>query len=211
MDLIFFGMQGSGKGTLGKSVAERYGMQIFETGSELRKLSQEDSELGKKVKSIIEAGHLVSNEVVMEIVENFMQTTNPDSPILFDGIPRKIEQAKSLNALLEKYHRNYRGLLLGINEETALKRLTTRRICKVCKTVYSADFTEQNCRNCGGKLITRADDNPEAIKTRLQAFNSETIPAIELYREKLIIIDGEPHIEEVKKLAFEVLDKIMKA
>ena len=208
MDLIFFGMQGSGKGTLGKAVAAKYGMQIFETGAELRKLSQEDSDLARKVKSIIEAGHLVSNEVVMEIVENFMKTGDLNSPILFDGIPRKIEQANSLNALLDKYDRNYMGLLLNINEETALKRLTTRRICQVCKTVYSADYQENNCK-CGGELITRSDDNPEAIKTRLQAFKDETIPAIELYKEKLITINGEPQIEEVKKEAFEVIDSII--
>ena len=79
-------MQGAGKGTLGKAVAAKYGMTIFETGGALRKLAKEDSELGKKIKSIIEAGHLVPNEVVMEIVEDFMNKLEKDSPILFDGI-----------------------------------------------------------------------------------------------------------------------------
>lgn len=208
MDLIFFGMQGSGKGTLGKTVAAKYGMQIFETGAELRKLSQEDSNLGRKIKSIIEAGHLVSNEVVMEIVENFMKTRDHNSPIIFDGIPRKVEQANSLNVLLDKYARNYMGLLLDIKEETALRRLTTRRMCQACKTIFPAAYKENICK-CGGELITRSDDNPEAIKTRLQAFKDETIPAIEIYKDKLITINGEPDIEEVNLEAFSVLDKIM--
>lgn len=208
MDLIFFGMQGSGKGTLGKAVADRYGMKIFETGSELRKLSHEESELGQKVKSIVEAGNLVPNEVVMEIVENFMDSLDHDAPILFDGIPRKATQAKSLNEVLDKHNREYKAVLLELSEETALKRLTTRRICKSCKAVYPAAYSEENCE-CGAALVTRSDDNPEAIKTRLKNFQEETIPAIELYKDKLIIIDGEPSIEDVREDTFGVLDKIM--
>ena len=209
MDLIFFGMQGSGKGTLGKSVAIRYGMRIFETGGELRKLSAEDSDLGKKVKSIIEAGHLVSNEVVMEIVENFIKHLPPNTSVLFDGIPRQIEQANSLNALLQKNNRTYKAVLLNIKKETALFRLTTRRVCKVCKSVFPADYKAEKC-TCGGELVTRSDDNPEAIKTRLEAFEKETLPAMELYRDGMITIDGEPRIEEVQRLAFQALDPIMK-
>ena len=202
-------MQGSGKGTLGKALAEKYNLQIFETGGELRKLSQQDSDLAKKVKSIIEAGHLVPNDVVMEIVENFLKSIPANTNVLFDGIPRKVEQANSLNSLLDKNGRTYKAVLLDIKEETAMKRLTTRRICKICKAVYPATYTADKC-NCGGELITRSDDNPEAIITRLKAFREETIPAINLYKDKLIKIDGEPDIEEVQKLAFQTLDPIMR-
>lgn len=208
MDLIFFGMQGAGKGTIGKEVAKKYGMQIFETGGELRKLSQEDSELGKKIKSIIEAGHLVSNEVVMEIVENFVNNLTEGSQVLFDGIPRKVEQAESLNALLSKHNRTYTAVLINIAKETALTRLTTRRICSVCKTVYPANYQGDKCE-CGHELVTRKDDNPEAIQTRLNAFENETKPAIELYKENMMQINGEGDIETVKTLSFAALDPIM--
>ena len=210
MDLIFFGMQGSGKGTLGKTLATKYNMQIFEMGGELRKLAQTESELGKKVKSIIEAGHLVSTDVVMEIVENFMNNLAPNTNILFDGIPRKLDQAEALNALLDKHGRKYRGALLDIKEETAMHRLTTRRICKGCKAVYPVFYTKSTCETCGGELITRADDNVDAIKIRLDAFRNETIPAINLYKD-LIKINGEPSIEEVNKEAIILLDPIMKS
>ena len=209
MDFIFFGMQGAGKGTLGKQVAAKYGMKIFETGGELRRLAQEDSELGRKVKSIIEAGHLVPNEGVMEIVENFMNNLPEGTDVVFDGIPRKVEQAESLNTLLDKHNRTYKAVLIDINKDTALKRLTTRRICKVCKAVYPASY-EKNACECGGEFITRADDNAAAIETRIDAYMEETVPAIEMYNDKLIKIDGEPTIEEVEKLAYETLDPIIK-
>lgn len=210
MDLIFFGMQGSGKGTLGKAIAERYGMRIFEMGGELRKLAQENSELGKKVKSIIEAGHLVSDDVVMEIVENFMKNLEANENILFDGIPRKVEQAKLLNNILDKHSRKYTGVLLDIKKETALYRLTTRRICQNCKAIYPVFYSKDVCEKCGGQLTTRADDNETAIKTRLDAYEKETIPAMTLYENSLLKIDGEPPIERVRELAFEKLDTIMK-
>ncbi len=107
MDIILFGIQGSGKGTLGKAAAEKYDMSYFETGAELRKLSQEDSDLGKKIKSIIEAGHLVPNEVVMEIVENFLDRQHDGKALVIDGVPRFMEQSKSLESLLEKNTRDY--------------------------------------------------------------------------------------------------------
>lgn len=209
MDIILFGMQGAGKGTVGKAIAEKYKLQIFETGGALRALSQEDSELARKVKSIIEAGHLVPNEVVMEIVENFISKLPAGTNVLFDGIPRKVEQAESLNALLKKNGRTYRAVILDIKEESALKRLTTRRICKGCKSVYPVTFTGDKCTACGGELVTRSDDNPEAIQTRLKAYREETVPAIALYQDGMIKIDGEPSIEEVEKLAFEALDKVL--
>lgn len=208
MDLILFGIQGSGKGTQGKFIAEKYGFEVFETGGELRKLSQENSELGKKVKSIIEAGHLVPNDVVMEIVENFMNHLAPGKNVLFDGIPRKMDQKESLDAILNKFGRPFLGILIKISEEEALRRLTTRRLCEKCKTVYPAAYSSENCE-CGGKLITRTDDNPESIKTRLQAYTDETLPVIEKYitEGKMIEINGERPIEEVTKNTFEALDQ----
>lgn len=211
MDLVLFGIQGSGKGTLGKFLAQEYGLEVFETGSELRKLSSENSALGQKVKSIVEAGHLVPNEVVMDIIENFMAHLPAGKNVLFDGIPRKMEQAQTFEALMKKLGRDFMGLFLEISEELAMKRLTTRRICKVCKTVYPAVYTKTTCEKCGGELGTRSDDNPESIKTRLKAYFDETLPVIEHYKkeQKMITINGEQSIEEVNQAANQVLEKIL--
>lgn len=205
MDFIFFGMQGAGKGTVGKKVAEKFNLKVFETGAELRRLAQDPSDLGKKVKEIIEAGHLVSNEVVMEIVENFMKTLAPGENVLFDGIPRKIDQANSLNEVLKKHNRVYKAVILEISEETALRRLSTRKICSKCKEVYPATYTKDTCEKCGSALTTRSDDVPEAIKTRIEAFKKETTPAIEIYKDVLIKINGEPTIEEVAEDTIKIL------
>lgn len=209
MDIILFGMQGSGKGTLGKIIAEKYGLEIFETGGQLRKLSQEDSELGRKVKSIVEAGHLVPNEVVMDIIENFMKHLAPGKNVLFDGIPRKMEQAESFNALMQKLGRSYIGLLIEITEGIALKRLSARRVCKNCKTVFPAFYTKENCEKCGGNLETRSDDNPASIRRRLDAFYQETVPVIQKYQEekKIITINGDQSIENVAKETAVTLEK----
>ncbi|MBU1018352.1 MAG: nucleoside monophosphate kinase [Patescibacteria group bacterium] len=202
MDLVFFGMQGSGKGTQGKLIAERHNLKVFETGAELRKLASEDSGLGEKVKEIIEAGHLVSNEIVMEIIENFAENIPEGESVIFDGIPRKMEQAESFNALMEKLGREFMGVLIKISEKTALKRLTTRRICSKCKEVYPADYKEKSCEKCGGELITRSDDNADSIKNRLTAYQNETLPVIEKYKSegKMIEINGEGSVEEVDTL-----------
>lgn len=212
MDLILFGIQGSGKGTQGKILKERYNTAYFETGAELRRLSKEDSDLGKKVKETIEAGHLVSNEIVMEIVEDFLSKVEAEKNVIFDGIPRKPEQSESLSALLEKHGREYKAVILDLSQDEAMKRLTQRRICEGCKEVYPASYDKDECEKCGGKLITRTDDNAESIKVRLQAFFDETMPVIDNYERegKLIRINGEQSIEDVSKELFETLDPLFK-
>ncbi len=207
-----FGIQGSGKGTQSKLLKDYYEMAYFETGAELRKLAQEDSELGHKVKSIIEAGHLVDNDVVMEIVENFMKSVPEGKSVIFDGIPRKMEQKETLDALLNEHGREFKVVILDLSEEQALDRLTKRRICSKCKEVYPAKYDKDVCEKCGGELITRTDDNADSIKVRLKAFTDETMPVINKYEEegKLIHVDGSGAIEEVDKLLHETLDPILK-
>lgn len=208
MDLIFFGMQGSGKGTQARITEERYNMSIFETGAQLRKLANEDSELGKKVKEIIESGNLVPNDIVMEIVGDFFYKLPHGKQVIFDGIPRKMIQAETLEILLNENNREYMGVNLKISKDVAMERLTKRRICEDCKTVYPANYEKDSCEKCGGKLITRSDDNPEVIEKRINVFLEETMPVIEKFENdgKLININAEQDIEAVAKEFFEKLD-----
>lgn len=200
MDYILFGIQGSGKGTQGKILAEKLGAAYFETGGELRRLSKEDSPLGHKVKEIIEAGHLVPTEVVMEIVEIFlMQSKTAASAAVFDGIPRNDEQNRLFTALLQKHGRAYQGIYFELSRKEAENRLLKRRICSQCKAVYPAFYQNPTCGKCGGPLHTRADDNAESIRTRIEIFYKETVPVIEEWKSagKIMKIDAAPPIEEI--------------
>jgi len=212
MDLVLFGIQGSGKGTLGKAVAEKYGYVIFETGGELRKLSSEDSELARTVKSIVESGKLVPNEVVMNIIENFMSKLPAGKNVLFDGIPRKMVQAETFDALMKKLGRDMIGVLIEVPEEVTMKRLMGRRICENCKTVYPGAYTKETCEKCGGKLITRSDDNAESIKTRIQAYYEETMPVIDHYKKmgKMLTMNGDLNIDDATQEIFKLLDEHLK-
>lgn len=181
MNYVLFGIQGSGKGTQAKIIANKHNYTIFETGAELRKLAQEESPLGQKVKSIIESGNLVSNETVMEIVENFVNSQPQEQKIIFDGIPRQKVQAESFNSLMLKLGKEFKCILIEVSKSEAVKRMLSRTIIK------------------DGKEVKRKDDNPEAIEKRLQIYFDETYPVIESYKEQnqLISINGEQSIEDV--------------
>lgn len=211
MNIILIGMQGAGKGTLSQALVEKYHFSLFETGAELRRLASENSELGKKIKSIIETGHLVPKEVVMDIIENFLKNTDKKQTIIFDGIPRNLKQAELFEKLLQKNDRDFLCVAINLSEETALKRLVTRRLCGKCKAVFPATYNKDRCEKCGGELVTRADDNAEAIKTRIKTFITETSPIMEKYKRegrKIIELNGEPSIEEVTSEAFEKISPL---
>ncbi|MBT6068154.1 adenylate kinase [Candidatus Peregrinibacteria bacterium] len=210
MDLALFGIQGSGKGTQGKIIAEKYNLKLFETGAELRKLAKESSPLGLKIKAIINAGYLVPTEVVMEIIENFLQDIPTNERVLFDGIPRSKEQMEHFNNIMSKHGRTFKGVQINITKEEAMDRLLARKICSGCKAVYPAWITEEECKKCGGELTRRADDNEESIRTRLSAYENETLPVIESYKsnDQMIIVDGMGTIEEITALLALELDKI---
>lgn len=175
-DLILVGIQGSGKGTQGKILREKFGYQIFETGGELRRMAQDESELGQKVKSIIERGDLVPNEIIMEIVEHFLSELTGDTPVIFDGIPRSEPQRQSLEALIEKHGRKFNVLEIKLSDEESLKRLLDR-----------------------AEKEGRADDTPEVIAKRIQNFYTHTEPLLNIWREagRVIAVDGDQAVEGV--------------
>lgn len=209
-NIVLFGIQGSGKGTQGKIIANKYGYTIFETGGELRKLVASGSELGNKIKAIVESGNLVDTTVIMEVIENFLHKIGEDEAVLFDGLPRKMDQKIAFDALMQKAGREFVGVLIEISREEAIKRLTSRRMCQNCKEIFPAFYADDNCGKCGGLLEMRQDDsNLDAIKNRLDAFQNETKPVIESYlsEEKMFIVNGEQEIEAVTN---EMLMKLKK-
>ncbi len=184
-DLILVGIQGSGKGTQAKILAKKHGYQIFETGGALRGIAAEDSELGRQVKEITTRGDLVSNEIVMAIVADFIAKLDGSSPVIFDGIPRSEEQRVSLETLLENKGRSFEVLAVELSEKEAFKRMFKR-----------------------AELEGRADDNETSMKKRIANFYEFTAPMLETWRKagKLIQICGEHSIEEVSEKIGKVLN-----
>ena len=207
MDIILFGKQGSGKGTQGKILAERYGLRVFDMGSELRHMIESATPLGEKIKEIVESGNLVDDNSIMDIVENFLKSLTAKQSVLFDGIPRTITQAERLLVLLKAHERDSFALLVKISEEEAVKRLTQRRVCSGCKEIYPAFYNGEECAKCGGVLVTRKDDsNLDSIMQRLKNYENETKPVIDHFYsiDRLIQVDGEQSIPDVTE---EMIDK----
>ena len=206
MDILLFGMQGSGKGTQGKILAQKYGLTVFEMGAELRKLIAAATPLGQKIKAIVERGDLVDDDTVMEVVQQFIQSSGKDHRILFDGIPRTAGQSEKLLALIQQHGHDAFALHIKISHDEAMKRLTQRRVCQNCKEVYPAFYEGETCsarltngQACGGMLVTRHDDNTTAIAKRLENYERETLPVIKKFTEvdRLIEVDGEQSIPDV--------------
>jgi adenylate kinase len=205
MDIILFGMQGSGKGTQGKSLAAQYNLKVFDIGTQFRKEIQAGTSLGLSIKAPVESGHLVDDEIVMCVVEDVLSKVDPNQPLLFDGVPRTLSQVDKLLELLAKFGRDAFAVNIKISEGEGTLRLTKRRICPDCHGIYPPSYKEDKCEHCGGTLITRTDDNPESIHRRIENYKKQTVPVIKTFydRDRLIDIDGEQPIDVVTKEALE--------
>jgi len=175
--LVLIGPQGSGKGTQARLLAAEFGFVIFETGAALREIAARDTPLGQQVKAITTRGDLVPTEIVMKIVENFIET-HPNQLLIFDGIPRSDEQRIALETLFGKHNIDFQVVEIAVPIEQCLERLTQR-----------------------ATIEGRADDTPEAIKTRLKNFFTYTEPLLEYWahRGQLFTVKGEATPEEVHK------------
>jgi adenylate kinase len=184
-DIILIGRQGSGKGTQGKILAEKFGYQIFETGGALRQMAQQDSDLGRQVKEITGRGDLVSNEIVMAIVRDFLAQLPATTPVIFDGIPRSEVQRESLEAELKEAGRDWTALEIRISNEEAVHRLLKR-----------------------AEIEGRADDNITAIQKRLENFEMHTQPILDIWAERdlLLAINGKAEIDSVHGAVVEALN-----
>lgn len=206
MDLILVGKQGSGKGTQAKILAEKCGFKIFETGGALRAIAAENSALGREVKEITTRGDLVSNEIVMQIVADFLEKLEGDASVIFDGIPRSEEQRISLEELLKIKGRDFRALEIKLSNEEALTRLTIRANCADCGANFGSK--DDVCPKCGSTNVSRrADDNVSSIEKRLENFEKFTSPLLGAWKEagKLVSVDGEQEIGKVTEDMFNQL------
>ena len=199
MKIILLGAPGSGKGTLAKQMTKYYHIPQISTGDMFRACVKEESDLGKKVKSIMESGALVPDEVTIEIVKERLSKDDCKNGFILDGFPRTINQAKAL----ENISQIDRVILVDLDSEIIIERLSSRRTCLNCGEIYSlSELENQVCKKCNSNLIQRDDDKPETIKHRLEVYEKSTAPLINFYSDKLVKVSssGTPQetFEQVK-------------
>ena len=199
MKLIFLGPPGAGKGTLAARAVDILSVPHISTGAIFRSAIAAKSELGLKVKAIIDAGKLVDDDTTIELVRQRLAEEDAQKGYILDGFPRTIPQAQALAGFsaVEKV------VNFEIPDSVVLERLGGRRVCRKCgfnfHMVFTRPKTEGICDYCGGEIYTRDDDRPEAVQKRLEVYRAQTAPLIGFYREKglIIDIDGSPMIDVI--------------
>jgi adenylate kinase len=203
-NLILLGPPGAGKGTQAQRLAARWGIPQISTGDMLREARRAGSELGRKVAAVMDAGGLVSDDLVVALVEERLGRSDARDGAIFDGFPRTIPQAEALDRLLERMGRSpVRVVAIDVSREHLVERLSGRRSCPKDGAAYHVKFSppkrEGFCDNDGTPLVQREDDRPEAVVKRLEEYRLKTAPLIDYYRPRgvLRIVDGVGELETV--------------
>ena len=204
MRIVLLGAPGSGKGTQAKLLVEKYNVPQISTGDLLRTAVAANTPLGQRAKAAMEAGQLVSDDIVLGIIEERLSQADAKRGFILDGFPRNIPQAEELDAILAKLGMPIESaLLIDVDLDILLQRLTGRRTCESCGQMYNIFTTpsrlEDRCDKCGGNLRHRADDNEETIGSRLRVYEAQTAPLIEYFRRQGILhtVNGIGEIDEI--------------
>jgi adenylate kinase len=186
VNAIIFGAPGAGKGTYSSRLKAKLGVDVIAMGDIFRENLKADTPLGKKVKSYVEKGLLVPDDIVIDVLKQRLNEVPKGKGFILDGYPRTIDQAKTLEGIAEIDV----ILLQMVPDWIIIERLSSRRICKNCGAVYNIRFlkpkVEGVCDKCGGSLYQRSDDTPEVIKQRLQVYQEQTSPLLKFYKEKQV-------------------------
>ena len=214
MRLILLGPPGCGKGTQAKRIEDARGLIQLSTGDMLRAAVATGSEVGLKAKSVMEAGELVSDEIVVGIISDRLDEPDLVDGFILDGFPRTVAQAEALDALLaEKGLKLDAVIELRVEDEPLVKRITGRYTCAHCGKGYHDEFekpaVEGVCDRCGStEFKRRADDNEETVRSRVVAYHAQTAPLLPYYEKQGVLktIDGMADINVVTRQISEVLD-----
>lgn len=204
MRIVLLGAPGSGKGTQAKKLMTDRSIPQVSTGDMLREAVATGTRFGLRAKSIIDAGNLVPDEVVLGIISERLSQPDAQDGFILDGFPRTTQQALDLEELLDQMGTPLdTAILMDVDFDILMKRLTGRRTCSLTGKLLNIYFSSQEeldeCANAGGELIQREDDNEETIGNRLDVYRRNTEPVIDFYRErdKLTTVDAEGPIDEV--------------
>ena len=212
MNLILFGAPGVGKGTQAVELAKKFNLTHISTGEIFREIIASHSELGELANSYISKGNLVPDDVTVGIVKERLAQEDCKNGFILDGFPRTLPQAECLDNICLELNMNIDYVIdIEVDEDELIKRLSGRRVCKSCGASYHIDFNpskvENVCDKCNGELYTRKDDHKESVAVRLKTYKSSTMPLINYYVNKgiLVEINGQQEINEVLN---EIVEKI---
>ena len=204
MRIVLLGAPGSGKGTQAKKLEAERNIPQISTGDMLRAAVEAGTRFGRQAKEIMEAGQLVSDEIVLGIISERLREDDAQEGFILDGFPRTEQQALDLEDLLDDLGQPLdAAVLMDVDFEILMKRLTGRRTCSVTGKLLNVYFSSpeelEECRRAGGELVQRDDDNEETIRSRLDVYREQTEPLIDFYRkrEKLRTVDADGPIDEV--------------
>ena len=215
MRIVLLGAPGSGKGTQAKKLMADRNIPQVSTGDMLREAVAAGTRFGLKAKSVMESGNLVPDEVVLGIISERLAQPDAQDGFILDGFPRTTQQARDLEELLDEIGTPLdAAVLMDVDFDVLMKRLTGRRTCSLTGKLLNVYFSSQEeldeCTNAGGELIQREDDNEETISNRLDVYRENTEPLIDHYRGKgkLIVVDADGPIDEIYERLVAALDGV---
>lgn len=198
MNIVLLGAPGAGKGTQAALLVEEFGTPHISTGDILRAAVKEQSELGLKAKGYMDAGNLVPDDLIIDLMRERFQQPDTAKGVILDGFPRTTTQAVALDTMMAELERPLdAALLIDVEPEVIINRLCSRRMCKECGYIGTA--ADASCPKCGGEMYQRDDDNEATVRNRLDVYATSTSPLIDYYRgcNKLVVVDGDRDPKEV--------------
>ncbi|AEB07410.1 Adenylate kinase [Coriobacterium glomerans PW2] len=206
MNLVLLGGPGAGKGTLAQQLVGEFGYAHIATGDLLRAAVKAKTKLGVQAKRYMDAGELVPDQLVIELVKERLEQDDTRSGFILDGFPRNAVQAVTLDSELAALGRELDcALLIEASPSVVIRRLSRRRTCRTCG--YTGTVEDKVCPLCGGQMYQRDDDKPETIANRLDVYQKQTSPLVEYYRGQGLLktVNGDGHKDDVNVVAKEVL------
>jgi adenylate kinase len=215
--VVLLGPPGAGKGTQAKLLQEEFGAVQISTGDILRKAVADQTPLGKEAAAYINSGALVPDSVIVNLVAERLKEKDCDKGFLFDGFPRTIPQAQSLDEILKEMRLDLNCVLLvQVPQNVLIERLAGRRTCRKCGAMFHVAFSpprrEGLCDRCGGELYQRDDDKEQTIANRLQVYEKQTAPLVDYYRQRGLLraIDGVGEIDQIRARVIEALGELVR-
>lgn len=203
MNIILFGPPGAGKGTQANNLVKNFNLHKVSTGDLLRNEIENNKDLNSKIKSILEQGILVSDDVVNDLIQKILSNKKYYNRLIFDGYPRNLNQTKKLDLLLKKYNQKISCVLsLNVDKESIIKRISGRQTCVNCGLIFNEYYYPASSKNhsCDPKFLSkRSDDNKKTIINRFETYLNKTLPILDFYKEQNLLhqINGMAKIDQI--------------